>query len=109
MTRLYKKCINRIICTSVRFMYLYYHAQTCMSIGFRRFMANLSVRLKQLKNERNLLQKDIANAIGISLRAYQYYESGERKPDIDILEKLADYFEVSSDYLLSRTDNPETR
>ncbi|MCI8484730.1 MAG: helix-turn-helix transcriptional regulator [Lachnospiraceae bacterium] len=69
-------------------------------------MPNFSERLKDLKNERNLFQKDIANAIGISLRAYQYYEAGERKPDIEILEKLADYFEISTDFLLGRTDNP---
>lgn len=67
-------------------------------------MANLSSRLKQLKNERHLLQKDIAEGIGISLRAYQYYESGERKPDVEVLEKLADYFQVSADFLLGRTD-----
>lgn len=70
-------------------------------------MGNFSTRLKQLKNERNLLQKDIADSIGISLRAYQYYESGERKPDIDILEKLADYYGVSADFLLGRTEKRE--
>jgi len=58
------------------------------------------------KPARGLLQKDIANTIGISLRAYQYYERGERTPDIEILEKLADYFQVSTDYLLGRTEKP---
>ena len=70
-------------------------------------MPTLSERLIQLKNDRSLLQKDIAYDNGISLRAYQYYERGERKPDSDTLSKLADYFEVSTDYLLGRTDNPE--
>ena len=65
-------------------------------------MPNLSDRLKQLKIERKLLQKNIANDIGISLRAYRYYENGERNPDSDTLVKLADYFGVSVDYLLGR-------
>ena len=66
----------------------------------------LCIRIKQLRTERGLLQKDIANTIGISLRAYQYYERGERTPDIETLEKLADYFQVSTDYLLGRTEKP---
>jgi len=70
-------------------------------------MANLSDRLQSLKLERKLLQKDIANAIGVSLRAYRYYEKGDRNPDSEVLIKLADYFNVSVDYLLGRTDDPE--
>lgn len=68
-------------------------------------MANLSSRLKQLKKERNLKQTEIAESIGISLRAYQYYESGKRNPDTSVLEKMADYFQVSTDYLLGREHN----
>lgn len=68
-------------------------------------MSNLSERLIQLKNERNFLQKDIAKNVGISLRSYQYYERGERSPDAETLSKLADYFNVSTDYLLGRSDN----
>ena len=70
-------------------------------------MPTLSDRLIQLKIERKLMQKDIAKDNSISLRAYQYYERGERKPDSDIIERLADYFDVSTDYLLGRSDNPQ--
>ena len=69
-------------------------------------MPDLSDRLLYLKKERKLLQKDIANDIGVSLRAYQYYERGERNPDTETLTKLADYFDVSTDYLLGRSDDP---
>ncbi|MCI8484729.1 MAG: helix-turn-helix transcriptional regulator [Lachnospiraceae bacterium] len=69
-------------------------------------MANLSSRLRQLKKEQNLTQIEIANSIGISIRAYQYYESGVRNPDTIILGKMADYFQVSTDYLLGRVDEP---
>lgn len=69
-------------------------------------MANFIERLQQLKANRNLLQKDIAKAAGISLRTYQRYESGERVPDTEVLMKIADYFDVSTDYLLGRSDDP---
>jgi transcriptional regulator with XRE-family HTH domain len=55
---------------------------------------------------RNSLQKDIATAAGISLRTYQRYESGERVPDTETLMKIADYFNVSTDYILGRSDDP---
>ena len=71
-------------------------------------MSNLSNRLIELKNSRNLLQKQIAEDTNISLRAYQYYEKNQRFPTSDTLIKLADYFDVSTDYLLGRTDNPNS-
>ena len=69
-------------------------------------MPTLSERLRELKESRKLLQKDIANDVCISLRAYQYYERGQRQPDAEVLLKLAEYFDVSIDYLVGRTDNP---
>ena len=66
----------------------------------------LANKLVQLRAEQHLLQKDIATRLGISLRSYQRYEEGERKPDADILSCLADIFDVSVDYILGRTDNP---
>lgn len=70
-------------------------------------MPNLSERLIQLQQERNVLKKEIANAVGVSIMGYYRYENGERSPNADILIKLADYFDVSLDYLVGRTDNPE--
>jgi len=67
----------------------------------------LNERLIFLKESNHLLQKDIAAHIGVPLRSYQRYEYGERVPSISILIALADYFEVSLDYLVGRTDNPE--
>lgn len=67
----------------------------------------LSERLVELKQSRDLLQKTIASDIGVSLRAYQYYERGEREPTVTILVALADYFDVSIDYLVGRTNNPK--
>ncbi|NLY47325.1 MAG: helix-turn-helix transcriptional regulator, partial [Tissierella sp.] len=50
--------------------------------------------------------EDIAKVIGVTRPAYTAYERGLRTPDYDILVTLADYFDVSVDYLLGRTDNP---
>lgn len=69
-------------------------------------MASFCERLQQLKNKNNLMQKTIAADNGLSLRAYQYYERGEREPSMSTLIALADYFDVSIDYLVGRTDNP---
>lgn len=66
-------------------------------------------RLLQLKQERKLLQKDIAASIGLSLRGYQYYEKGQKEPTLSVLIRLADFFDVSLDYLVGRSDEPERR
>ena len=70
-------------------------------------MTTLATRLIELKEKNKVIQKDIAKSVGLSLRSYQRYEYGERNPTSDILIKLADYFDVSIDYLVGRTDNPE--
>lgn len=68
-----------------------------------------SDRILQLKKERKVLQKDIASAIGLSLRAYQYYEKAQMEPTMSVLIALADFFDVSLDYLVGRSDDPTRR
>ncbi|QDK70744.1 helix-turn-helix domain-containing protein [Lactococcus protaetiae] len=63
--------------------------------------------LKKLRNEKNLTQKQIAEDLGISQPNYQQWESGKRSPSGETLERLADYFQVSTDYLLGRTKEKE--
>lgn len=65
-----------------------------------------SDRLIQLKTARGLLQKTIAEHNDISLRSYRYYEQGEREPSLSVLIKLANYFDVSLDYLVGLTNTP---
>lgn len=60
--------------------------------------------LRKLRKEKDMTQKDIATYLNVSDRLVGYYESGERMPPPDILEKIADYFDVSIDYLLGRTN-----
>ena len=69
-------------------------------------MSNFSEKLKTLKAQKKVRQKDVATAIGVSLRAYQYYETDTKEPTMSNLIALADYFDVSLDYLVGRSDNP---
>ncbi len=66
-------------------------------------------RLKQLRLSRNLTQKQVYEAIGMSAIGYQRYEYGEREPAYQKLIALADYFDVSLDYLVGRSDDPQRR
>ena len=59
-------------------------------------------KLRETRMIRNLTQQRLADAVGISLRSYQKYEQGVREPSLDMLVKLADVLEVSTDYLLCR-------
>lgn len=64
----------------------------------------LSERLKQLRNENNLLQKEVAEKLKITTSAYGFYEQGKRTPDAETLNKIAEFYNVSIDYLLGRTN-----
>lgn len=61
-------------------------------------------RLKELRSEKGLTQRELANLIKLSPSTIAMYEAGQRTPDPEILQKLADYFGVSLDYLMGRTD-----
>lgn len=61
-------------------------------------------RLKELREDRDLLQKNVANGIGISERNYSYLETGGTTLTEDILRKLACFYNTSIDYILYMTD-----
>lgn len=62
------------------------------------------MRLKELRKERKMLQRQVAKAINCSQAVYSRYENGEREPSKEILASLADLYGVSVDYLLGRED-----
>lgn len=66
----------------------------------------LSKRLAYLRKNKEITQEQIANIIGVSRPTYTAYEMGRRQPDYETLQKLADFFGVTIDYLLGRTDAP---
>lgn len=72
-------------------------------------MSSFPERLAQLRKGRSLTQKQLAEAVGAHERGIRFYEAGDKQPTLDNLIKLADFFNVSLDYLVGRSDNPERR
>lgn len=68
-------------------------------------MSMLGKRLREQRGSRT--QEEIAKMLGISRARYSHYENEHVQPDNDMLQKMADIYDVSVDYLLGRTDNPK--
>lgn len=64
-------------------------------------------RIRDLREDADLTQTKVGEAINLPQRTYAYYESGQRMIPPEVLCALADFYHVSVDYLLERTDNPE--
>lgn len=63
-------------------------------------------RLRDLRGDRDLLQRQVAERLRCSQRVYSNYERGERDIPTDILIRLSEFYDVSVDYLLGLTNNP---
>lgn len=63
------------------------------------------LRLRELRKENDKTQVELASVLGVSRQVYANYENGINEPSIDILIALANYFECSIDYLVSREDD----
>ena len=72
-------------------------------------MTEFKDHLREIRKSKKFSQKDVAVATGTSIRNYQSFEYGEIKPSFDTLIALADYFDVSLDYLVGRSDDPARR
>ena len=70
-------------------------------------MEILAKQLLELRKSRGLTRQAVADAIQIAARTYQRYENSEREPTASVLVALADFYEVSIDYLVGRTNNRE--
>ena len=62
--------------------------------------------LKELRKKKAITQQEAADGLNIDRVSYARYENGTRTPTVEMLARLADFFSVSTDYLLGRTDNP---
>lgn len=65
---------------------------------------DISHNLKKLRLEKGLTQIELSKNLNINRATYAHYETGRREPDIETLKLLADYFNVSVDYLLGNSD-----
>ncbi|MBQ3537864.1 MAG: helix-turn-helix transcriptional regulator [Clostridia bacterium] len=65
------------------------------------------MRLRYLRKQKGISQLKLAMDLSLNQNSISRYETGEREADYALLIKFADYFDVSIDYLLERTDNPE--
>ena len=63
--------------------------------------------LKRCRLSKSVTQKQAAQAAGVSSSMYQFYEYGKNEPTASVLISLADYYGVSLDYLVGRSDNPK--
>ena len=70
-------------------------------------MANFSERIRELRRKIVMTQEALGKIIGVGQDSISIYEKGKHYPEVRNLMILADYFGVSTDYLLGRTDNPE--
>ena len=64
-------------------------------------------RIKELRIDNDLKQSEMAGILNCSQQVYSNYELGQREIPLDILIELANYYDVSVDYILNRTDEPE--
>ncbi len=64
------------------------------------------MRLRALREDHDLTQQTLADYLHIRQNTYSQYENGQRQPPLDILIKLAVYFDTSTDYILGLTDEP---
>lgn len=70
---------------------------------------NFSTRLRELRKGKKISQTVLGNEIGITLKQIQRYEREENEPTLPVLLALADFFDVSLDYLVGRSDIAERR
>lgn len=65
----------------------------------------LKERIRFLRTERNLKQDELGKAIGVNAASVSKFETGLKSPSRETLQRMADFFNVSADYLLGRSDN----
>lgn len=70
---------------------------------------NLNEALRRIRKQKKVTQVQAAQAAGVSEAMYQFYEYGKNEPTASVLIALADYFDVSLDYLVGRSDDPARR
>lgn len=63
-------------------------------------------RIRDIREDKDLTQQDIANVLGLHLTTYRRYEAGEQEIPMHILKQLCEIYNISADYMLGFTNNP---
>jgi transcriptional regulator with XRE-family HTH domain len=80
-----------------------------LKICLGAFSMNLANRLKELRQTHKVSQQELSDLLGVSTRAWRFYEASGREPNVAGLITLADYFNISLDYLVGRSDDPKRK
>ena len=100
----FAKC-QRILRSFFETYFLYRIVQSIINVVMEMFPS----RLRALRKQRKLTAKEFGEKFNLAESTISGYETGARNPDIETLEKFADFFGVSVDYLLGRTDDPSPK
>lgn len=76
-------------------------------IPYNKFGDLMNTRIKELREDNDLTQQQIADKLGITQRKYSYLETGTQQLTDEILVKLSKVYSVTTDYILKLTDNPK--
>jgi transcriptional regulator with XRE-family HTH domain len=77
-------------------------------VGIYKNMAKYGDRIAYLREKSGLTQVELANKLEISRASLSHYETSRREPDYETINRIAGFFKVSIDYLLGRSDQPDT-
>lgn len=75
-----------------------------LNLGYYIYMDKFYMRLKELRIERGLMQSELASQLTVNQRTISNWENNVREPNIDMIIKIAQFFDVSTDYLLGVID-----
>lgn len=93
----------RIVYPRTILLYNLYTVKSFLYISYTLVL--MKERLREIRLASGKTAKEVATALGMTLGAYAHYEQGVREPSIDTLRKLCDYFDVSADFLIGRSDS----
>lgn len=102
--------VNTFMQLFISFAYISLYATCCcckITVTRKGLIGLFSDRLKKLRKNKKKTQQDMADFLGISRQGYAKYENGHAEADYETLNKLSNLFNVTTDYLLGSTDNPE--
>lgn len=77
------------------------------AVGYNKFGDYMYQRIRDLREDRDLTQKEVAKILNCSQQVYSNYELGQRDIPTLILIELSNYYNVSTDYILGLTNNPK--